>query len=133
MWWSMTSTDGNPWFYPDVVSAAPGDPVKIHASSVNGTRSLIVTRVGAERDQVARFDGIDVSAQPIPESADSDGCGWEPVHEFCIGDDWASGYYDLALVDSEGSSMHHFVCVRPAESAVKASAAIVLNTNTYHA
>lgn len=127
----MTSTDGNPWFYPDVVSAAPGSSVRIHASSTGGPCTLTVSRVGAERVERARVDGIEVSDHPIPADADANGCGWPAVASFDIGQDWASGYYDLELTDAAGSSTHHFVCVTPAATADKAAALIVLSTNTY--
>ena len=129
----MASTDGSPWFYPDVVSARPGETVAIHASSADGPCSLRVTRIGADRVEVARFDGIAVEDLPIPADADADGCGWPVVFHFEVGADWRSGYHDLELVDADGSSTHHFVCVRPAAGAEPADLLLVLSTNTYQA
>ena len=128
----MTSTDGNPWFYPDAVSAFPGATVNIHASSTSGPCTFTATRIGADRIERTRLEGLEIDQHPIPSDADANGCGWPVAFTFDVGTDWASGYYDLELTDSEGSSTHHFICVRPAPSARPASALIVLSTNTYH-
>jgi len=128
----MTSTDGNPWFYPDVVSATPGSSVRIFASSTNGPCTFTATRVGAQRVERARIEDIEIGEHPIPQNADADGCGWPEAFTFEVGDDWGSGYYDLELADATGASTHHFICVRPAPAAKRASTLIVLSTNTYH-
>lgn len=128
----MTSTDGGPWFYPDVVSARPGDTVRLHASATQGPCQLIVRRRGATDDIMAVFDDIEVDHHPIPQNADTDGCGWPAVFSFDIGD-WTSGYFDLEFVDTTGASTHHFVCVRPPVDTQRADTLIVLNTNTYQA
>lgn len=39
--------EGTPWFYPDRVSAAPGDSVGIAASSNEADCTSVVRRVGA--------------------------------------------------------------------------------------
>jgi len=98
------STDGGPWFYPDVVSAQPGNTVTIHASAVSGPCTLSVKRLGAEAIERARFDDIAVDEHPIPDNADANGCGWPPAFSFEIGSDWPSGYYDLELIDTTGSN-----------------------------
>ncbi len=126
----MTSTDVGPWFYPDVVSARPGETVNVHASTKTGPCKLTVQRRGATDNPAVVIENISVGHHSIPENADSEGCSWPAAVDFTIGD-WASGYYDLEMVDSAGSSTHHFVCVRPAADADRAPILIVLNTNTY--
>ncbi len=128
---TTASTDGGPWFYPDVVSVRPGGRVTIHASGTTGTCHLVVRRLGAEAIEVARFDGIEVGSHPIPERADAEGCDWPATFSFEVGPDWASGYHDLELVDGHGGSTRHFVVVRPAEGATPAPILLVLATNTY--
>lgn len=127
----MASTDGNPWFYPDLLSAAAGEKVTIHASSVSSPCQLVISRVGAERVEYARFDSIDVPNLAIPDSADECGCDWASVFTFEINAEWPSGYYDLEMIDPSGSSTHHFVCVRPTAGNRIERPVIVLNTNTY--
>ena len=126
----MTNT---PWFYPDKVSAAAGERVALFASSPQTPCTLTVTRIGSEAQQVARFEGIEIGQHSTPENADQNGCGWPEVFQFTVGEDWASGYYDLVLEAPDGGRSHHFVCVRKATSARKADAVLVLATNTYMA
>lgn len=126
------STRGGPWFYPDVVSARPGDTVTIHASAASAPCTLTVRRIGADRVERARFDDIHVGNRPIPDQPDTNGCGWPATFSFVVGDDWPSGYHDLELTDASGASTHHFVCVTPAPHANKAPMLVVLSTNTYH-
>lgn len=129
----MRSTDGGPWFYPDRVSAAPGDTVTIHASSAESPCRLVVSRVGLEREPVVELAGIRVPDASIPEGVETTGCGWDAVRSFTIDPAWRAGYYDLELVDPSGRSTHHYVCVRRDPAEARRPAAIVLNTNTYQA
>ncbi len=119
------------WFYPDKVSAAPGDTVALFASASQSPCTLTVSRVGAETIEVARFENIEVGNHPTPEAADANGCGWPQAFAFDIGGDWKSGYYDLVLTSPEGVACHHFVCVRNVSEGKKADAVLVLSTNTY--
>ncbi len=127
----MVSTDGSPWFYPDRVSAAPGDTVAIHASGPGGPCRLIARRIGAEETVCADYEGIEVGTHPIPEHADALGCDWPAAFSFTVGEDWPTGYIDLELIDETGSSTHHFLCCRPA-APTPGRALLVLSTNTYH-
>jgi len=119
-----------PWFYPDCVSAAPGEIVNIHASSAHGPCHLIVRRIGAQSQTQIEVTEIETAEHPIPADADSVGCDWPLVASFEVGE-WRSGYHDLELIDTNGASTHHFICVRAAEQ-TRARAVVVLNTNTYH-
>ncbi|MEM9621431.1 MAG: N,N-dimethylformamidase beta subunit family domain-containing protein [Pseudomonadota bacterium] len=122
-----------PWFYPDKVSAAPGDVVTLFASAEQSPCELIVRREGLASREVKRVPGIEVDAHAIPEHADRNGCGWPAACRLEIEADWTSGYYDLEMVDSQGGSTHHFICVRTGSSLTSARAVIILSTNTYTA
>ncbi len=122
-----------PWFYPNKVSAAPGETVTLFASAPASPCTLTISRIGAEVRQVAKFDDIDVGHHAIPEDADTNGCQWPETFTFEVGEDWETGYYDLTLSGSDGSKSQHFICVRKADSAAKAKAVLILATNTYAA
>lgn len=122
-----------PWFYPDRTSAVPGEVVTLFASAPVSPCTLTVSRVGAERVELARFEGIEIGDHPTPDDADTNGCGWPEAFRFEIGADWRPGYYDLALRDPDGLISRHFVCVRRANGAPRRDAVIVLATNTYAA
>lgn len=119
--------------YTDRYSARPGDTVSLHASATNGPCRLRIARIGAERQIVLEFADVLVGCHPTPPDADTGGCDWPAAAEVVVGRDWASGYYDIELLDAEGASAHHFLCVKPAVDASHAPLALVLATNTYHA
>jgi hypothetical protein len=122
-----------PACYTNVLSAYPGEAVALHASAANGPCTLEIARIGRAREVVRRIETIAVAHHDTPPHPDRDGCGWPAALTFDIGADWRSGYYDLQLTDREGGVAHHFVCVKPAKDGLRANAAFVLATNTYHA
>ena len=119
--------------YTDRLSARPGQTVRLHASADNGPCALQVARIGAGRTVVMERSGLAIGAHPTPAHADRDGCGWPVAMEIAVGADWASGYYDIVLIDAAGGEAHHFIVVKPALGAPTARTAFVLATNTYHA
>jgi len=122
-----------PWFYPDQVSAEPGQQVHIHASVKANPCVLTVSRVGLTHTDVATYKSLEINHYEIPDNSDQNGCNWPVAFSFEIGSDWAPGYYDLLLEDGEGRKTHHFICVRRAADSEKAKAVIILSTNTYTA
>lgn len=126
----MASTAA-PEFYPSHVSVAAGDKVSVYASAPASPCRLTISRVGRSTDEVARFDGIEISNHSIPAHADTSGCNWPVASEFEIGKDWLTGYYDLALTGPDGATSHHFICVRKSAQAPQAKAVVLLATNTY--
>jgi len=122
-----------PACYTDRLSVRPGERFTLHASADKGPCKLEIARVGAARQVVLHRDGIVVGDHATPAGADRDGCGWPACLEVEVGQDWASGYYDIALTDADGTSTRHFVCVKPPLGERRARAAFVLATNTYHA
>ena len=119
--------------YTDLLSAFPGETVRLYASSSASRCVLELARMGAQRTVVLTEQIGGVPDLPAPEHADRDGCGWPMAHAIVVGIDWASGYYHLTLTNADGDSAHHFICVKPARDAARARAALILTTNTYHA
>jgi hypothetical protein len=118
--------------YTDRLSAYPSERVMLHASASSGPCTLTIARIGRERRQVFRKDGIVIAEHPVPPHVDRDGCSWPAAFELEIGADWSSGYYDVMLTDSTGGQTHHFVVVKPPKGSPRAKTAFVLATNTYH-
>ena len=119
--------------YTDRLSVRPGERFSLYASATHGPCRLEITRIGAADIVVATIDEVAVAEQPIPPNVDRDGCGWSQTLELEVGETWVSGYYDIKLVDAQGTEAHHFVCVKPLRGAPGSRAALVLTTNTYHA
>ncbi|WP_374469974.1 N,N-dimethylformamidase beta subunit family domain-containing protein [Phenylobacterium sp.] len=120
-----------PACYTDRLSVRPGETFTLHATAAQGPCRLTIARVGRERTEVLRLDGVAVGDHPTPPNADRDGCGWPAALEVQVGADWASGYYDIVLTDAAGEETHHFVCVKPPAGQRRATALLVLATNTY--
>jgi hypothetical protein len=118
--------------YTDRLSVRPGERFLLHASA-KGPCRLIVERVGAGRRRVLTLEGVATLDLPVPEHADRDGCGWPATLEITVGEDWVSGYYDIALVDADGAESHHFVCVKAPVGRPGSAMALVLATNTLQA
>lgn len=131
----MSMSDASPdipWFYPDRLSVVAGESVAIHASAAATPCTLVIRRVGAQTDEVARFEDIAVALHDTPKDADANGCGWPVAFRFAVAAQWRSGYYDLELIDARGHSSHHFVC-KKSEGGTGNDGVIVLSTNTYAA
>jgi hypothetical protein len=124
--------DAMPSCYTDRLSARPGETVILFASSREPRCRLEVARVGAGREVVLTRD-IAVGDHPTPPEADRNGCGWPEATRIEIGESWLSGYYDITLSEPAGETAHHFVCVRAGRGAARATAVMVLTTNTLHA
>lgn len=117
--------------YTDRLSVRPGERFSLHASAERGPCQLAIARVGADRQTVLERGAVDVGRHPVPPNADRDGCGWPVALEIEVGEDWASGYYDIVLTDATGAEAHHFVVVKPPVGVRRATALMVLSTNTY--
>jgi len=117
--------------YTDRLSVRPGERFSLHATADAGPCHLSVTRIGAQHLTVLERDQVQVGHHPTPAHADRDGCGWPVALEVDVGLDWASGYYDIVLTDANGAQAHHFVVVKPPVGVRRASALLVLSTNTY--
>ncbi len=119
-------------FYTDVTSALPGEVVCLHISGPEGHGDLEVARIGLNRTIVLQA-GVSYKQHQTPDEADRIGCDWPVAAKFTIGNEWPSGYYEIAINTHDGESWKHFVCVRQGQLATRKRAVIVLNSNTYQA
>ena len=123
--------------YPDRQSYRAGDVVEMRCSSRVPTVTVSVARVGLERVEVWRRDGIRVDDHPVRDDAYATGCGWPVAFSIDVDPAWPSGYYEVSLhadgVAGEEGSAEAFFVVRPASAASASPAILVLCTNTYNA
>jgi hypothetical protein len=123
-------------------SYAAGDIVEVHCSSRVPTVSASVARVGRERVEVWRGEGIRVDEHPYPDDAYASGCGWPVAFTVFVDPAWPSGFYEISLQaegdtggtdeNDETSRSEAFFVVRPS-STTSADGIVVLATNTYNA
>jgi hypothetical protein len=107
------------------LSCSGGNPVGVE-----------VARIGRERVLVASETAVPVAEHAVPDDASSAGCGWPVAYELTVGDQWASGYYEVQLsahVDGRELRDHAFFVVRPTAGRPTARMLLVLTTNTWHA
>ncbi len=118
-------------------SVETGEQVALHLSCSGGNPVAVeVARVGGARDVVVSERAVPVAEHAIPGDASSAGCRWPASYELTVGDDWASGYYEVVLsatVDGRALTDHAFFVVRPRIGSPSAPMLLVLTTNTWHA
>lgn len=130
--------------YPDQLSYAPGEELKLQVSTTAPTFSITIDRIGAEDERVFEKAGISGAEYPAPDNASSHGCGWPAGFGFKIPDDWQSGYYQVTLsAEDNGGAFtgrnrrtavgSTFFVVRAAEPGAKSKILLQLSTNTYNA
>ena len=90
---AQSETTGSIEAYPERLSYAPGEDVRLHVSSTESEYSIEVARVGAERGVVFERSGLRGSFHATPPNASTHGCGWPVSTSFKVGADWRSGYY----------------------------------------
>ena len=126
--------------YTDRQSYRAGEIVELRCSSRASSVTASIARIGRERVEVWRRDGIEIGEHPYPDDAYAVGCGW-PV-AFTVGLDaaWSSGFYEVTLhaggESGETATSQAFFVVRPAPApalTTSADAIVVLATNTYNA
>jgi hypothetical protein len=118
-------------------SIVGGQSVLLHASAAtNGTATITVTRVGAERIEASRVEGVAVEHHPTPADAVAAGCAWPACTELQTERSWPSGYYEVAVEsfddrDRPVRTTAYFV-VRPAPGTTR-PLLLPLSTNTWNA
>ena len=122
--------------YADRQSYAAGEVVEVHCSSRVPTITASVARVGRERVEVWRREGIAVGEHPFPDDAYAVGCGWPVAFSVDVDTAWPSGFYEVSL-QAEGAvgevaRAEAFFVVRSAPTSAT-DAIVVLATNTYNA
>jgi hypothetical protein len=118
------------------LSCAPGGVAQLHVSTQHATFDVTVERWGAERETVWSAAGVTATFTPPPDDADSVGCRWPVSVEIPIGDEWRSGFHLVtvtALDGTPGRNVAHACFVVTADRANRASALLVLATNTWNA
>ncbi|MEY2402369.1 MAG: hypothetical protein QOJ08_2480, partial [Ilumatobacteraceae bacterium] len=122
--------------YADRQSYQAGDVVEMRCSSRAPSVTASVARVGRERVEVWRSEGIVVGEHPYPEDAYAIGCGWPVAFTIDVDPGWSSGFYEVSLhadgENGEAATSEAFFVVRPAAT-TPADAILVLATNTYNA
>lgn len=116
-------------------SIEQGVPFALHLSSAGGRPVTVeITRIGAERT-VVWSDTVDADEHATPRDADTNGCNWPAATTITASEDWASGFYEVALtidVDGKTRRSHAFVVVRPPADSSN-TILLQLATNTWHA
>jgi len=118
------------------LSHAPGEVAQLHVSTKHSQVDVVVERWGAERETVWSADGIAATFTPPPDDADSVGCRWPVTVEIPIDDGWRSGFHLVtitALNGTPGRNVALACLVVTADRANRASALLVLATNTWNA
>ena len=129
--------------YADRQSYQAGDVVEMRCSSRAPTVTASVARVGQERVEVWRREGVIIGEHPYPDDAYASGCGWPVAFTIDVDPGWASGFYEVSLRAEAGDSAdpeidevatsEAFFVVRPTRASPSADAILVLATNTYNA
>ncbi|MEQ8789603.1 MAG: twin-arginine translocation signal domain-containing protein [Pirellulaceae bacterium] len=136
----------NLFAYPDRLSYAPGETLRLHTSTNAATYDVTIERVGAAREVVWSRKGVVGREHPIPEDASANGCRWPVALQIPIGDDWRSGYYEVVttpdshFVNHTGrrQNLQPYFVVRPPSSGAalkgrRAKILLQLSTNTDNA
>src|SRR4051812_27360133 len=122
--------------YADRQSHAAGDIVEVRCSSRAARVTAVVSKVGRDRVEVWRREGLSISEHPYPDDAYATGCGWPVGFTIETDPSWPSGFYEISLRaeddDADDSRSEAFFVVRPQPS-TSADGILVLSTNTYNA
>lgn len=123
--------------YTDRLSAAAGDLITIHVSTVARRFNIEMARIGRDENVVWRKTNLVGSSHPTPEDAWQNGCRWPVSATVVIPKIWRSGYYQIraTVVDPDAdpakSDALAFVVVRAMEPTAKIL--FVIATSTYGA
>jgi hypothetical protein len=113
----MDGERGEIWCYTDRFSYRPGEVARLHVSATAKSFAIEIVRDGAAETRVFEKRAISSSWQDTPDQCSVEGCGWQPVFEIAIGEDWPSGAYRVTLsAEGRGGSdiaCHHLFIVRP--------------------
>ena len=122
--------------YAQQLSVAPGEDVSFAISASAPVCALTIFRMGAEKKELLRVEGIAVQQHPIPDRASSHGCDWPTAYTLNVPEDWRSGYYVAQLTSQgEGSAANSqaMFVVRAKSPGTNSKILLQLSTNTYNA
>ena len=121
--------------YCGALSCAPGETMTLHVSSRADRYDIAIHRWGPELELMWSAADLIGEEQPVPDDADSNGCGWPVSVTIPIDDAWRSGFYLVTLsprgASPAGDRGYAGFVVRAGQH--RASALLVLATNTYNA
>ena len=119
-------------------SALAGERVLVHARGAQGAAQLEIARVDKERTVVLTRD-VRVQPEELPPDADAFGCEWPVTAEVIVDGSWPSGYYEVVVTSSTGSTADAQPTEAVAFFVVRATQPdpsrplLVLSTNTWNA
>ncbi|MBL9117534.1 MAG: hypothetical protein JNJ83_21190 [Verrucomicrobiaceae bacterium] len=130
--------------YAGRLSVAQGEEVALHVSTTAARFDVEVARLGATRSVVWNQKGVPCQEHPVPEDASANGCRWPEAVRVPVGNDWKSGFYEVAFqVSDNGGKWTHrgrrqaegraFFIVRQAAPGSTSKILLQLCTNTYNA
>ncbi len=130
--------------YAGRLSVAQGEEVPLHVSTSAAKFEVEVARLGVAREIVWKKAEVPGQAQPVPEDAAANGCGWAESLRVPVGPQWKSGYYEVVLraADAGGkwtqrgrrtAESSAFFIVRAAQPGTSSRVLLQLCTNTYNA
>ncbi len=127
--------DGSPFLdgYASATSAAPGETLGVHVSTLLPTVTVRVVRFGATTDVIAQFPGLPGDSYPVPDSASALGCGWPTLVTVTIPAEWRSGMYAFQLVTPNGSVNTSIPFVVRGDPAARNPVLLLQAVNTYEA
>lgn len=117
------------------LSAAPGATMALHVSCRSPRYDVEVHRWGARRELVWSAADLPGDDHPVPDDADSHGCGWPVAVTVPVGANWRSGFYLVTLKAHEAPAERAlgYAGFVVGAAAKRARALLVLATNTYNA
>jgi hypothetical protein len=107
----------------------------LHISCRSPRYDIEVHRWGARRELVWSAADLPGDDHPVPDDADSHGCGWPVAVTVPIGANWRSGFYLVTLKahDAPAERALGYAGFVVGAAAKRARALLVLATNTYNA
>lgn len=115
-------------------SVLPGETVGIHAAGPATGALMTVARIGARREVVWSGE-CTLEPHAVPSDAGANGCGWPVTIEVPVGEDWRSGYYEVALATNAGRRAHEAIAFFVVRARVvdPSRPLLALATNTWNA
>ena len=124
--------------YTDRYSYAPGETLRLRASSTAASISIEIVRDLPDPAVVHTAAAVRCGAHGVPARCYERGCGWPICYELPLPADWRSGFYLIRCTAEDGdggefTAVHFFVLRRAAHEAVQADLVVVLATSTWTA
>lgn len=121
--------------YVSATSAAAGETLGVHVSTVFSTVTLRVFRVGVVDSLVLEVPDLPCDSYATPDSAWALGCGWPTLWTLTVPPEWSSGMYECQFVPPSGNpnQMAYAPFVVRGSPAAPNPIVIISTMNTYQA